>query len=59
MKEQRRRVYKCDTNAYQSQLSAGFSTVCEIFKVHAIESIKYVREFHTPVIVVTFPRPQT
>ncbi len=37
------------TNAYQDQLNAGFSKVCEIFKVRGIESLKYVREFHTPV----------
>ncbi len=36
-------------NAYQSQLNAGFSKVCEIFKVRSIESLKYIREFHTPV----------
>ncbi len=33
------------TNAYQDQLHAGFSKVCEIFKVRGIESLKYVREF--------------
>ncbi len=37
------------TNTYQGQLNAGFSKVCEIFKVCGIESLKYVREFHTPV----------
>ncbi len=37
------------TIVYQDQLNAGFSKVCEIFKVHGIESLKYVREFHTPV----------
>ncbi len=37
------------TNAYQGQLNAGFSKVCEIFKVRGIESLKYIREFHTPV----------
>ncbi len=37
------------TNAYQGQLNAGFSKVCEIFKVRGIESFKYIREFHTPV----------
>ncbi len=26
--------------------------VCEIFKVHGIESLKYVREFHTPVCLL-------
>ncbi len=45
-------------NANQSQLNARFSKVCEIFKDHVIESLKYIREFHTPfVILVTFPRP--
>ncbi len=37
------------TNTYQGQLNAGFSKVCEIFKVCGIESLKYIREFHTPV----------
>ncbi len=37
------------TSAYQDQLNAGFSKVCEIFKVRVIESLKYVREFLTPV----------
>ncbi len=37
------------TNAYQDQLNAGFSKVCEIFKVCGIESLKYVREFYIPV----------
>ncbi len=37
------------TNAYQGQLNAGFSKVREIFKVRGIESLKYIREFHTPV----------
>ncbi len=37
------------TDAYQDQLNAGVSKVCEIFNVHGIESLKYVREFHTPV----------
>ncbi len=36
-------------SAYQGQINAGFSKVCEIFKVHGIESLKYVREFYTPV----------
>ncbi len=36
-------------NAYQDQINTGFSKVCEIFKVCGIESLKYVREFHTPV----------
>ncbi len=34
------------TNAYQGQLNAGYSKVCEIFKVHGIESLKYIRDFH-------------
>ncbi len=37
------------TDAYQDQLNAGVSKVCEIFKVRGIESLKYIREFHTPV----------
>ncbi len=37
------------TNAYQDQINAGFSKVCEIFKVRGIESLKYVQEFYTPV----------
>ncbi len=37
------------TSAYQDQLNAWFSKVCQIFKVHGIESLKYVREFNTPV----------
>ncbi len=45
------------TSAYQDQLNAGFSKVCEIFKVCGIESWKYVREFHT--LVATFPCPKT
>ncbi len=32
-------------NAYQSRLNAGFPKICEIFKVCAIESLKYIREF--------------
>ncbi len=48
------------TNACQGQLHAGFSKVCEIFKVRGIESLKYVREFYTrSVIVTTFPRTKT
>ncbi len=39
------------TNAYQDQINAGFSKVCEIFrsKVRGIESLKYIREFYTSV----------
>ncbi len=36
-------------SAFQDQLNTGFSKVCEIFKVCGIESLKYVREFYTPV----------
>ncbi len=36
-------------NAYQCQLNHGFSKICEIFKVCGIETLKYIREFHTPV----------
>ncbi len=39
------------TNAYQDQLNAGFSNVCEIFKVRGIESLKYVRELHTGLLL--------
>ncbi len=48
-KEESCRVYNVTMNAYQDQLHAGFSKVCEIFKVRGIESLKYIREFHTPV----------
>ncbi len=44
------------TSAYQDQVNAGFSKVCEIFKVLGIRSLKYVRE---SVIVARFPRPET
>ncbi len=37
------------TSDYQDQINAGFSKVCEIFKVRGIESLKYIREFNTPV----------
>ncbi len=47
------------TNAYQDQLHAGSSKVCEIFKVCGIESLKYVREFYTRSVVATFPRTET
>ncbi len=49
-------------NAYQGRLSAGFSKVCEIFKVCAIESLKYIRVFHTPVCYcgdISTPRNMT
>ncbi len=48
-KEESRAFTNVTTSAYQDQLNAGFSKVCEIFKVRGIESLKYVREFHTPV----------
>ncbi len=47
------------TSACQDQRNTEFSKVCENFKVRGIESLKYVREFYTPVIVPTFPRPKT
>ncbi len=35
-------------NTYQGRLNTGFSKfLCEIFKVHGIESLKYIREFHS------------
>ncbi len=37
------------TSAYQDQLNAGYSKVCEKCKVRGIESLKYVWEFYTPV----------
>ncbi len=43
------RCLQLTTSACQDQLNAAFSKVCEIFKVHGIESLKYVREFYTPV----------
>ncbi len=49
-------------NAYQRRLNAGFSKVCEIFKVCAIESLKYIREFHTLVCFcgdISMPRNVT
>ncbi len=45
-KEESHRVYN---SACQDQLNAGFSKVCEKCKVRGIESLKYVREFYTPV----------
>ncbi len=50
------------TNAYQDQINTGFSKVCEIFKVCGIESLKYIREFHTPVCYcgdISMPRNVT
>ncbi len=47
-KEESCRVYKCDEkNAYHDQVNAGFSKVCEKFKVRAMESLKYFQEFYT------------
>ncbi len=45
-------------NAYQSRLNAGFPKVCEIFKVCAIESLNYIREFHTPLLWQHFHAPK-
>ncbi len=39
-----------------------FSKVCEIFQVCGIESLKYIREFHTPVCYcgdISMPRNVT
>ncbi len=47
--EESRHVTTVTTNAYQDQLNAGFAKLCEIFKVRSIESLKYIREFYTPV----------
>ncbi len=61
-KEESRRVYNCDNNAYQDQINAGFSKVCEIFKVRGIESLKYFREYYTPVCYcgdISMPRNGT
>ncbi len=46
------------TKAYQDQLHAGFSKACEIFKVHGIESLKYVQEFHTLLLWRHFHAPK-
>ncbi len=48
-KEESCHVYNVTTNAYQDQINAGFSKVYEIFKVRGIESLKYIREYHTLV----------
>ncbi len=48
-KEESHRVTTVMTNACQDQINTDFSKLCEIFKVCGIESLKYVREFHTPV----------
>ncbi len=48
-KEESRRVFKCDDERLSGSTKAWFSKVCEIFKVRGIESLKYVREFHTPI----------
>ncbi len=45
-------VYKCEANAYQSQLKAGFSEVCEKCKVCGIIFLNYIREFHTRVLLL-------
>ncbi len=48
-KEESRRVLQLTTSACQDQLNTEFSKVCEKFKIRGIESLKYVREFYTPV----------
>ncbi len=42
MKEEAVVFTNVTTSACQDQLNTGFSKVCEIFKVHGIESLKYV-----------------
>ncbi len=42
------------TNAYQDQINAGFSKVCEIFKIRGIETSESFT--HRSVIVAPFPR---
>ncbi len=46
------------TSTYKDQLKAGFSKVCEIFKVCGIESLKYESFTHGSVIVATFPHSE-
>ncbi len=41
------------TSACQDQLNAGYSKVCEIFKVCGIESLKYVQEFYSLLLCFT------
>ncbi len=50
-KEESGRVYNCDDKRLSGSNKRWIfkSTVCEIFKVCGIESLKYVWEFHTPV----------
>ncbi len=48
-KEESHQVYNCDDERLSGQLNAGFSKIYEIFKVCGIESLKYIREFYTPV----------
>ncbi len=50
VKEKSHHVYNCDDRRLSGSIkNAGFSKVCEIFKVCGIESLKYVWVFHTPV----------
>ncbi len=48
-KEESHRDYKYDDEHLSGRLNAGFLKVYTIFKVRNIESLKYIREFHTPV----------
>ncbi len=48
-KEESCRVYNCDDKRLSGSTTLWIFKVCEIFKVRGIESLKYVREFHTPV----------
>ncbi len=44
-------MFTTDESTYQGQLNAGFSKVCEIFKVCGIKSLKYVRVLHTGLLL--------
>ncbi len=47
-KEESRRVYNCDDERLSGSTKRWiFKSI--IFKVHGTESLKYIREFHTPV----------
>ncbi len=48
-KEESRRVYKCDDERLSGSTKCWIFKVCEICKVRSIESLKYIRQFHTPV----------
>ncbi len=47
------------TNAYQDQINAEFSKVCEIFKACVLESLKYIGVSHTGLLLwLHFPAPK-